>query len=116
MTKNGAKPPMLPIFKTSNTKNISIDLDTEGMPPEKVRLIKTTVAELTKTLSAENEKSFFNHSAEFMRLCACIIQKSQFVQEQEALSSIPFNEQAIEYSIDVLQEHLEKQKVVHYDN
>jgi hypothetical protein len=107
---------MLPIFKSTSTKNISIDLNTEGLAPEKIRLIKTTVAELTKTLTAENEKSFFNHSAEFMRLCACIIQKSQFVQEQEEMSTIPFNEQAIEYSIDVLQEHLEKQKVIHYDN
>ncbi len=107
---------MIPIFKKDNNKNISVEIDTSGLCPEKVRLIKTTLSELTKTMTAQNEKHFFNHSAEFMRLCACVIQRSSFVQKQEEISSIPFDEQAIEYSIDILQEHLENQKVVHYDN
>ena len=95
---------------------MEIELDTSNLSQEKVRLIKTIISEMTKTLTSDNEKKFFTHSAEFMRLCACVIQKSRFVQVNESVSSIPFNQQAIEYSIDVLQEYLEQEKVVHYDN
>ena len=107
---------MIPIFKKEKKQAMQIELDTSNLTPEKIRLIKTLMSEMTKTLTAENERHFFTHSAEFMRLCACVIQKSKFVQINESLSSIPFNQQAIEYSIDVLQEHLEQEKVVHYDN
>lgn len=107
---------MIPIFKKDKKENMQIEIETDNLSPEKIRLIKTLVAEMTKTLEAENERRFFTHSAEFMRLCACVIQKSKFVQINESLSSIPFNQQAIEYSIDILQEHLEQEKIVHYDN
>lgn len=107
---------MIPIFKKDQKNNMEIELDTSNLSQEKVRLIKTIISEMTKTLTSDNEKKFFTHSAEFMRLCACVIQKSRFVQVNESVSSIPFNQQAIEYSIDVLQEYLEQEKVVHYDN
>ena len=103
---------MIPIFKKDQKNNMEIELDTSNLSQEKVRLIKTIISEMTKTLTSDNEKKFFTHSAEFMRLCACVIQKSRFVQVNESVSSIPFNQQAIEYSIDVLQEYLEQEKVV----
>ena len=109
-------PKMIPIFKKDQKNNMEIELDTSNLSQEKVRLIKTIISEMTKTLTSDHEKKFFTHSAEFMRLCACVIQKSRFVQVNESVSSIPFNQQAIEYSIDVLQEYLEQEKVVHYDN
>ena len=107
---------MIPIFKKDKKENMQIEIETNNLSPEKIRLIKTLVSEMTKTLESESERRFFTHSAEFMRLCACVIQKSKFVQINENLSSIPFNQQAIEYSIDILQEHLEEEKIVHYDN
>ena len=106
---------MLPKMKESNNKLI-FEIDTKKLHPSKTRLIKSLITELSLTMTTYEENEFFGRSAEFMRLCASAIQMSNFSESQKYSSEIPFSQQALEYSIDVLHEHMADEKIVQYDN
>ena len=106
---------MLPKMRENNHKLI-FEIDTKKLPQSKIRLIKSLVTELALTMTTYQENEFFSRSAEFMRLCASAIQMSNFSESQKYSSEIPFSQQALEYSIDVLHEHMADEKVIQYDN
>jgi hypothetical protein len=99
-----------------NQKVIKFELDATELSPAQIRLIRSVNVLLRDVLVAHEEEDFFENSAEFMRICASIIQQSKFSEDQERCSSIPYAEQALEYSLDILQEHMAIKKVVAYDN
>ena len=108
---------MISLFgKKENSNTMVTEIDTSSLSTEKIRLVKAVISEMSETINSDCESRFFNHSAELMRLCAAIIQSSKFVEVHQENSEIPFHEQAIEYSIDILQEYLNENKVKHYDN
>jgi len=51
-----------------------------------------------------------------MRLCASAIQQSKFVEVNEKTSQIPYANQAVEYSRDILDDWITQSKVTRYDN
>ncbi len=102
---------------TLNKKQpISIQLDTTELTPAQVRLIRSLNTIVSHVLTTDDESEFFEGSAECMRLCASLIKQSYFVQELKDQDNIPYADQAIEYSMDVLQDSLEGAQVVCYDN
>lgn len=101
---------------TSDSEEVTIKLDTKKLAPAQIRLIKSLNATLSNVLTTSEESEFFDMSAEFMRLCAAIINQSNFTSIVKKNAPIPYAEQAIEYSIDILQECVEQSKVVTYDN
>ena len=102
-------------FKQERQKLI-IEVDTAKMTEAQIRLIKTLTSTLPEVILTHEESVFFEESAEFMRMCASLIQQSRFAEGLKTVNEIPYAEQALEYSIDILQEHMEKSKVVNYDN
>jgi len=100
--------------KTQNI--IQFELDASELSPAQIRLIRSVNVLLRGVLMAKDEEDFFEGSADFMRTCASIIQQSAFSEDQEKISNIPYAEQALEYSVDILQEHMAIRKVVSYDN
>ena len=106
---------MLPTMKQNNNKLI-FEINTKNLPASKVRLLKSLLSELTLTMTTYEEKEFFNHSTEFMRLCASAIQLSNFSEAQKYLNDIPFSQQALEYSIDILHEYMANEKIIQHDN
>ncbi len=97
-------------------KKINIQLDTTELTPAQVRLIKSLNSMLAHVITTEDESEFFEGSAECMRICASLIKQSYFATDLKDADNIPYADQAIEYSMDVLQEHITDSKVVTYDN
>lgn len=100
-------------LKTKNQPLI-ISMDTSELSPKQCRLIKSLNAYLANVLSTDNESEFFDGSAEVMRLCASVIKCSSFVEDKK--TTIPYAEQALEYSLEILHENIESKKIVQFDN
>jgi hypothetical protein len=94
---------------------IFIELDSAELTQAQIRTIKTLNHLLQHVLTTESESEYFDNSAEAIRICASLIKQANFL-DQERDSSIPYEEQALEFSLDVLQEHMTSSKVVSYDN
>ena len=97
-------------------KKLNIEIDTNGLSPAQVRLIRSLNAMLTHLLVTDEESEFFDGSAEFMRMCASLIKQSHFTEKLMAEDNIPYADQALEFAVDVLSEHMNLSKVVTYDN
>lgn len=76
-----------------------------------IRLVKL----LIHTMESQNEADFINGSAESMRLCAALIKNANFPQNADN-QSIPYGDQAIEFSLEKLEEQIQSQKIVSYEN
>lgn len=99
-----------------NKEKLNIEIDTKGLSPAQVRLIRSLNAMLTHLLITDEEAEFFDGSAEFMRMCAALIKQSQFTERLQADDEIAYADQALEFAVDVLSEHMSLSKVVQYDN
>ncbi|MBT3980049.1 MAG: hypothetical protein HOE90_01775 [Bacteriovoracaceae bacterium] len=98
--------------KKFEEKIIQLDLDISELTPHQVRLIKSLNTMITHMLTADAESEFFNASGNFMQICASLIKLSHFAGDKNA---IPYGQQAIEFSIDKLNELLENSDVVNWD-
>jgi hypothetical protein len=95
---------------------IKIEIDGSELTPQQVRLIRSLNTMLAHVLLTESEEEYFEGSAEFMRMCAALIKQARFTEELKDQSNIPYAQQALEYSVDILQEYVTASKVVNYDN
>lgn len=95
---------------------IKIEIDGSELTPNQVRLIRSLNTMLAHVLLTENEEEYFEGSAEFMRMCAALIKQAHFTGNLKDAEGIPYAQQALEYSMDVLQEYMNTSKVVTYDN
>lgn len=98
-------------FKKKN----QIEIDTTELTEANKRLLKSLNHLLVHVLTTDSEQEYFDGSAESIRIAASIIKQAKFVEGFKA-DNIPYGEQVLEYSLDVLQEHIEGSKVVSYDN
>lgn len=103
-------------FTTHKTPTVKIELDAAELTPAQIRLIKSINSMLHHVLVTENEEEYFEGSAEFMRMCAALIKQAKFTDELKGPDNIPYAQQALEYSMDVLNEYITNAKVVTYDN
>ncbi|MCP4914224.1 MAG: hypothetical protein GY909_14015 [Oligoflexia bacterium] len=98
----------------TNTEKVFIEIETTELSSAHVRILKTLNKMLVHVMTTDEEGEYFDGSAEAMRMCASLIKQARFIQEVED-SSIPYDEQALEYSIDLLQDQMNAAKVVTYD-
>lgn len=103
------------IIKPANQQKIFIEIDTTEMTAAQVRMLKTLNSLMSHVLVTENEGEFFDSAAEVMRMAASLIKQANFTNDMKG-NDIPYAEQVLEFSIDVLQEHMSQAKVVSYDN
>jgi hypothetical protein len=100
----------------SNLKNhTNIKIDSRGLDPDQIRLLKRISHMLAIVLKTTKEDEYFEGSAEIMRLCASTIKLANF-RKFEAHTGIPYDDQALEYSLELLADDIESSKVVTYDN
>lgn len=97
-------------------KTITIEIDGTELTPAQIRLIRSLHTMLAHVMITENEEEYFEGSAEFMRMCASLIKQARFTEQLRDQSDVPYAQQALEYSVDVLQEYVTASKVVTYDN
>lgn len=101
---------------TLSAKTIKIEIDGNELTPQQIRLIRSLNTMIAHVLLTENEEEYFEGSAEFMRMCAALIKQARFTEELKDQSNVPYAQQALEYSVDVLQEYVTASKVITYDN
>ncbi len=95
---------------------VKIEIDTKEMTPQQIRLLRTLNTLMVHVLHAEDEEQYFEGSAELIRVAASLITQAKFNEETKKHTSIPYAQQVLEYSMDILSEYMEDQKVVAYDN
>ena len=95
---------------------IRIEIDGTELTPNQVRLIRSLNTMLAHVMLTENEEEYFEGIAEFMRMCAALIKQARFTENLKDSANVPYAQQALEYSMDVLQEYVTASKVVTYDN
>ncbi len=100
----------------NNDYILNLQIDTSELTPAQVRLIKSLHSLLLGVITTDDEAEYFDDSAEAMRICASLIQQSHFTQQFNTNKNIPYADQALEYSIDILQEQFSQSKVITYDN
>lgn len=101
---------------TLKDRVIKIEIDGGDFTPQQVRLIRSLNTMLAHVMVTENEEEYFEGSAEVMRMCAALIKQAQFTENLKGVDNISYAQQALEYSMDVLQEYVSSSKVVTYDN
>ena len=101
---------------TQKNKKIPKGIDIEEFKPEQARLIRSILVVISSLLQAKEEDVFFNNSAELIRLSASLVKQSDFTKNLKIKNNIPFSEQALEYSLDVLQECMNTESIVVHDN
>lgn len=97
-----------------NKNMINISVDASELSATQVRLLKSLNAMIKHVVTTDSESEFFDGSAECMRICASLIKQAKFIEAFKA-EEIPYAEQALEYSIDILQEQMSAHKVISYD-
>jgi ATP-dependent helicase/DNAse subunit B len=95
---------------------IKIEIDGSDFTPQQVRLIRSLNTMLAHVMVTDNEEEYFEGSAEVMRMCAALIKQAHFTDKLKGVDNISYAQQALEYSMDVLQEYVSSSKVVTYDN
>lgn len=101
---------------TLKEKVIKIEMDGTELTPQQIRLIRSINSMLAHVLVTKNEEEYFEGSAEFLRMCAALIKQAHFTENLKGADNIPYAQQALEYSIDVLQDYVTASKVITYDN
>lgn len=94
---------------------VNISVDASELSATQIRLLKSLNAMITHVMTTGSESEFFDGSAECMRICASLIKQARFIEAFKA-EDIPYADQALEYSIDILQEQMSAHKVISYDN
>ena len=98
-----------------NDSKINFEIETKDLCPAQVRLYRRLVSNVVQVMTTKDENNYFAGSADLMRLAAAIIKQSNFSAEVST-ENIPYGEQALEYSVEVLQDQISASKVVTYDN
>ncbi len=96
-----------------NDKELLIKLNTEEMTPTQVRLLKSVTSLLTNVVSADEESEYFEASSELFKKVAELVKHAQFAHNNKKMN---YGEQAVEYSIDNLNDTLENQNLRNIDN
>jgi hypothetical protein len=96
-----------------NEKELLIKINTEELTPTQVRLLKSINSLMTHVLSADEESEYFEMSAELMRKTAEIIKHSDFANKNKEMS---YGEQAVEFSVDFLNESINGNGINNIDN
>lgn len=111
---------MGPCMKSMNfnptTKEIDLTLDASELSSAQIRQIRSLANMIHQVLTVEDESDFFEGSAELLRLCGALIKQSNYVVKNMKEHKINYSDQALEYAIETLQDHMISSKVVKYDN
>jgi hypothetical protein len=99
----------------SSEKNLTVEFETTNLTSDQIRMIRTVCTILMQVVGTDEESEFFEESAELLRKCAALITESKYGKASRD-GEIPYATQAIEYSLEILQDYLSESKVVAYDN
>ncbi len=96
-----------------NKNELLLKLNVEEMNPTQIRLLKNITSLLTNVVSSDEEAEFFDTSSELFKKVAELVKHSQFAESNRKIN---YGEQAIEYSIENLNETLVTRNLHNIDN
>jgi len=85
------------------------------LAPQQSRLIKTCIIAMLELSQTHNEDDFFNTAKDLFQNLAAIMKHSHFQTTTGKTNRIPYAEQAIELSIEILSDELYTKKLKKYD-
>ena len=91
-------------------EKLNLEFTTQPLIAAQNRALKSLVHSLETVINAQEEKEFFEGSAEAVKFLAFLITQSNFGKENQ------LSHQALEYGLDKLGEILETSIVLHVDN
>ncbi len=94
-------------------KELLLKLNTEGLTPTQLRLVKSVHALLANVLASDEESEYFDTSAELLKKTAELIKHANFAIENK---SMEYGHQAIEFSVENLNDSLDQNKIQNLDN
>jgi hypothetical protein len=94
-------------------EQIVLKVDTEGLSPVQVRLIKTIHSLMANVLATDEEDEYFQTSAALMQKTAEMIKHASFAVEN---GNIDYGTQAVEFAVDSLNESIDEDKIQNLDN
>ena len=95
---------------------LTLKIDTSELNAVQIRNLKSLTSAALRAMVANDETEYFEASAEVMNICASIIRQANFAQNLRDGDNIHYAEQAVAYSMDILEEHLGQKKNITYDN
>jgi hypothetical protein len=96
-----------------NKNEILIKLNVEAMSSTQIRLLKNITSLLTNVVSADEEAEFFEMSSELFKKVAELVKHSQFAETNRQMN---YGMQAVEFSVENLNETLESRNLNNIDN
>lgn len=94
-------------------KELLLKLNVEAMTSVQVRLVKSINSLMAHILTAEDESEYFDASAELMKKAAELIKQADFAHQNKDMN---YGDQAVEFSVDFLNEAMDDNKVGNIDN
>jgi len=94
-------------------KELVLRINTEELTATQLRLLKSVTSLLTNVLSADEEGEYFDMSAELMKKVAETIKHADFATKNKHME---YGDQAVEFSIDFINESLNMNKLHNIDN
>ena len=92
---------------------VTMKMNTEELTPVQVRLIKSIHALMANVLAADEEGEYFDASAELLKKTAELIKHANFAVENNTIS---YGDQAVEFSVDTLNEAMDEMSMNNIDN
>lgn len=96
-------------------KILQIDVDVEKLAPHQIRLIRSVNSLLSNVLVTDDEEDFFETSYELMQAVASAVKQANFNKDNKH-SEIHYATQALEFSIDALNDKIQNNDIVSFDN
>ena len=100
------------VARAKSRETICLEIDPDLLSSGQVRLLNTVCHSLYQAMITESEGEYFDGSAEALRMCASLIKQANFGQKK----TIPYSDQALEYSLEILRDYISASKLVTYDN
>ena len=94
-------------------KELLLKLNTEGLNATQVRLVKSIHSLLANVLASDEESEYFETSAELLKKTAELIKHANFANQNKAIA---YGNQAVEFSVDSLNESMDENKIQNLDN
>lgn len=96
---------------TSPTNELILKVETHDLTPMQVRLLKHAHTLLIHVLAAETEDEYFEASSQLLKQAAQIVKHANFAETNKG--KIAYGDQAVEFSVDNLNEAMEAGLIFH---
>jgi hypothetical protein len=90
---------------TSSSHELILKVETHDLSPMQIRLLKHAHTLLIHVLAADTEEEYFEASSQLLKQAAQVVKHANFAESNKG--KIAYGDQAVEYSVDSLNEAMD---------